>query len=87
MGKEDWWWTDNGFYSWSITQEKWCYQLHLKAEPRVVLRTPQLSGKVQNIRYSPLQHLRSSDPDSSYFFDGGSSILGKSTRYSVWMGS
>jgi len=85
MGKEDWWWTDNGFYSWSITQEKWCYQLHLKSEPRVILRTPQLSGKLQNCAYSPLQHLRSSDPSSAYHFDGGTSILGASTRYAVWL--
>lgn len=85
MGKEDWWWTDNGFYSWSITQEKWCYQLHLKTEPRVILRTPQLSGKIQNVRVSPLQHLRSSDPDSAYFLDGGASILSKGTRYAAWM--
>ena len=86
MGKEDWWWTDNGFYSWSITQEKWCYVLHLKTEPRVVLRTPQLAGAIQNVMYEPMQHLRDSDPDSSYFFDGGISILTPSTRYAVWAG-
>ena len=85
QGMEDWFWTDNGLFSWSITKEKWCYQLHLVAKPRVILRTPQLSGKIQNIMYSPLQHLRSSDPDSTYFMDGGVSIINNpGTRYAVW---
>ena len=87
QGKEDWWWTDNGFYSWSITQYKWCYTLHLKAEPRVILRTPQLSGKIQNVKYSPLQHLRSDDPSSAYFMDGGVSMLTSGTRYAPWFPS
>ncbi len=85
QGKENFWWTDNGMFSWSITDKKWCYQLHLKTEPRVVLRTPQLAGKVQSIGYSPLQHLRSYDPDSPYAFDGGVSLAPAGKRYSVWM--
>ena len=86
-GKERFWITNNGLYSWAITDHYgWCYVLHLKSEPRVVLRAPQLAGKIQHIRYSPLQHLRSSDPSSAYFFDGGVSVLGKGTRYAVWAG-
>jgi len=85
QGKENFWWTDNGMFSWSMTDRKWCYQLHLKTEPRVVLRTPQLAGKIQNIMYSPLQHLRSYDPDSVYNFDGGVSLAPASTRFAVWM--
>ena len=69
-GKEDFW-TDGGLWSWSITQEKWCYMLHLRSEQRVVLRTPHLAGKIQNIMYEPLQHLRDFNPDSPYWEDGG----------------
>lgn len=84
-GKESYFITNNGMYSWSITDYYgWCYVLHLKSEPRVVLRAPQLAGKIDSVRYSPLQHLRSPDPDSSYFFDGGVSVLGPNTRYAVW---
>ena len=85
QGKENFWWTDNGMFSWSMTDKKWCYQLHLKTEPRVVLLTPQLAGKIQTVRYSPLQHLRSYDPSSSYFMDGGTSLAPAGTRYAVWM--
>jgi len=83
-GKEDWFWTDNGMYSWAIDQQLWCYQLALKTEQRVILRTPQLAGKIQHVKYSPLQHLREPDPDSPYFADGGVSFRSESTLYHVW---
>lgn len=77
-------WTDGGIYTWAIEQMKWCYKLSLRTEQRVVLRTPQLAGKLQHVRYSPLQHLRSDDPSSSYFADGGVSIRGYTRGQSVW---
>ena len=86
-GKERYWVTNNGMYSWSITDfYGWCFVLHLKSEPRVVLRAPQLAGKIQSIKYTPLQHLRSGYADSPYHFDGGVSVLGSGTRYAVWAG-
>ena len=78
-------WTDNGFYSWAFNDKRWCYDLALKVEPRVVLRTPQLAGRIDAIRYSPLQHERDTDPSSSYFKDGGVSLRGGlSAPYAVW---
>lgn len=82
-GRQDFW-TDNGVFSWALEQTYWCYLLGLKTEQRVVLLTPQLAGKIQNVAYTPLQHLRSSDPDSEYFFDGGLSVRGIGTKYAVW---
>ena len=84
QGKQDFWWTDQGMYSWSIENNKWCYKLSLKIEPRVVLRTPHLAGRIDHVRYSPLQHLREPDPDSPYHADGGVSVRETGTRYAVW---
>jgi hypothetical protein len=81
----EFWWTDNGLFSWAYEGNKWCYKLSLKIEPRIVLRTPQLAGKIDNVRYSPLQHLREPDPDSPYFEDGGVSVRGSGTTYAVWL--
>lgn len=80
-------WTDDGVYSWAIDNNLWCYQLALKTEQRVILRTPQLAGKIQYVKYSPLQHLRSSDATSDYFADGGVSIRTDGVKYSVWAAS
>lgn len=72
-GRSDFW-TDDGIYSWALEQVKWCYKFALKTEQRIILRTPHLAGRIDNVMYSPLQHLRSSDPASSYFQDGGVSL-------------
>lgn len=73
-GLEEFFWTDNGMFSWAVEQIKWCYKLALKTEQRVILRTPQLAGRIDAVKYSPLQHLREPDPDNPYYADGGVSI-------------
>ena len=78
-------WTDRGVYSWAIENQKWCYKLSLKTEQRVVLRTPQLAGRIDHVLYSPLQHLRQYDPDDPYHADGGVSIRTTSQSYAVWL--
>jgi hypothetical protein len=83
-GREDFW-TDRGMWSWAIETLNWCYKLKLKTEQRVVLRTPQLAGRIDNVRYSPLQHLRDYNPDSPYHVDGGVSLRPTSQVYSVWL--
>lgn len=84
-GKENYFITNSGMYSWAVTDYYgWCYVLHLKSEPRVVLRAPMLAGKIQHVEYEPLQHLRSPDPDSVYHKDGGVSFRVPGTRYAVW---
>jgi hypothetical protein len=77
-------WTDDGIYLWASEVVKYCYKLSLRTEQRIVLRTPQLAGKIQNIKYTPLQHLRETYPDSQYNFDGGVSVRGQSFGKAVW---
>lgn len=83
MGKEDFW-TDRGLYSWAIQNQKWCFKLSAKTERRVVLRTPQLAGRIDHVLYSPLQHLRESFADSSYLANGGVSTRAATSFNSVW---
>ncbi len=84
-GLEEFFWSDNGVFSWAVEQIKWCYKMALKTEQRIVLRTPQLAGRIDYVKYSPLQHLREPDPTSPYHYDGGVSIRGGlSEPYAVW---
>lgn len=78
-------WTDNGIFSWAIEKLNWCYKLKVKTEQRVVLKTPQLAGKIDAVKYTPLQHLREPYPDSPYFADGGVSLRADATKYAVWL--
>lgn len=86
-GMEDYFWTDNGSYSWAIENLKWCYKLAAKTEQRVILRTPQLAGRIDAVKYSPLQHLRQPDPSDPYYVDGGVSLRTDTlvvTPYATW---
>ena len=65
------WFSDSGRFMWTQEDQKWCTTVSGKVEPRIVLRVPQLAGKIENVLYTPVQHLRSYDQDSSYFFKGG----------------
>lgn len=49
--------TDNGtFLWWSKPNNNVCIQLGVKTEQRVVLLTPHLAGRLENVRYTALQH-------------------------------
>ena len=76
--------TNNGAWIWTLYQTGLCAYWQWKVEPRLVLRTPQLAGKLQNVSYSPLQHTRDPFPSDGYFKDGG--VVSRSTRsrYAAW---
>jgi hypothetical protein len=78
-------WSDDGRYMWAIEYVKFCYKLTVKTQQRIILRTPQLAGRIDNVKYVPLQHFRSPDPDSPYFRDGGVSLRGDETIHAVWL--
>lgn len=84
MGKQTWW-TDGGSFSWALDPIiKWCTKMSAKTERRIVLRCPALAGRVDNVLYSPLQHMRESFADSPYLHNGGVSTRATSTLQAVW---
>lgn len=65
-------WSDNGVFLWGLkAPDNWCLELISKVEPRLILRTPQLAGRLQRISYCPLQHTDDPLPRQRYFVDGG----------------
>lgn len=65
-------WTDGGRFLWhKKPPTNWCVQWLAKIEPRIVLLTPHLAGRIQNVQYCPLQHTRTPFPGAPYNFDGG----------------
>jgi hypothetical protein len=65
------WQTDGGRFMWAMQQLNYCFKFQAKVEPRVILRTPQLAGRIKNVKYSPLQHMRDPFQDSPYRKKGG----------------
>lgn len=61
----------NGAWIDTVRQTIWCLQWQMKIEPRVILRTPWLSGRLNHVCYTPLQHTREPFPSDPYFINGG----------------
>jgi len=78
-------WTDAGRFFWHKKPPlNWCVQWISKIEPRIILLTPQLAGRITNVRYAPLQHTREPFPGNPYFMDGGPSFRTGTQYYSDW---
>jgi hypothetical protein len=73
--------TPDGRFSYSLVRDGRCFKIQAETEPRIVLKTPQLAARIQNVQYVPLQHLREPDPDGSYFFKGGVSTRAPTSYY------
>jgi hypothetical protein len=79
------WWTDGGKFIWTKSTSQWCFTLTSLIKPRVILRTPFLAGRIQNVKYTPLQHTRQPFPDDGYFVNGGvQSARSVPTYYAEW---
>lgn len=85
-GGPSWFVLDNGKFMWHMkTPINWCIQAEALVQPRIVLRTPHLAGRLQNVRYMPLQHTRSPFPGDPYEVDGGVSTARPITEvYGEW---
>lgn len=63
--------SDNGMFLWTYSRTKWCVNWSTKIQPRFRLLTPQLAGRLMNVKWSPLQAFREPFPNQSYFVNGG----------------
>lgn len=78
-------WTDKGKFTWAAEYQKWCFTLTARTEQRVILRTPQLAGRIDNVLYAPIDHVRDFDPDLPHWKDGGVSLRSAPTKQAVWL--
>ena len=73
---------------WITTQKRrnWCIQMQTKIEPRLILRTPWLAGRLQNVVATNFQMPRSPFPDDPYFVgnDGVTDSPGPSYFTPLW---
>lgn len=83
-------WTDSGRWFWTVERLRGCYKMNAEIDLRIILRTPHLAARLDNVRYSPMLHLRSpfalldqthADP---YFVKGGRSTTELPNYYSEW---
>ena len=72
LGGGTYFWSDGGVFLWGLKPpDNWCLEVISKTEPRLILRTPQLAGRLTNVAYTPLQHTDDPLPSQDYFVNGG----------------
>jgi hypothetical protein len=76
--------SDGGRFRWDVNAKNGCLKLNVRVKPRLMLHTPQFCTRITNVAYQPLQHLRSWDPASNYFFDGGRLEGSAQLFYAPW---
>jgi hypothetical protein len=77
-------WTDDGRYLWTAEKKHSCFWFRARIEPRVLLHTPHLAGKIQRLVVSPMSHIESPYPDSPYHVNGGLSVRPVETLFTPW---
>lgn len=77
-------WTDDGRFLWTHETAKFCFTVSGELKPRILLLTPQLAGRINHVLYTPAQHFKSWDPDSDYFWKGGTEDRPSPSLWSDW---
>lgn len=71
--------TNGGRFLWhNKPPTNFCVQKLAKTEWRVILETPQIAARLENVKYVPVAHQRSPFTDNSFYVDGGSTDRGSS---------
>lgn len=65
-------------------QKNFCVQWQTKIEPRLVLRTPWLAGRIKNVTAAPALIPRQSFPDNPYFVNGGEVTRQGPSYFHIW---
>jgi hypothetical protein len=82
------WTTDSGMYAWATTESGgYCEAVKATLEYRLLMFTPQLAGRIQDVMYAPRQPFRDWEPDEKYYLDGGITYRPPSNFYSMWSGN
>lgn len=79
------WTTDNGLFLWGADASYVkCETIEATLEWRLLMQTPQLAGRITNVKYAPIQKLRQHDPSDLYFLNGGVTERPNPSFYSMW---
>lgn len=75
--------TNAGRYLWHVKPPtNFCVQMLAKTEWRVIVETPQIAARLENVKWTPRAHQRDWDPDSSFYVNGGGTTRTDNSYYS-----
>lgn len=75
---------ENGAYLETVDQTRTCITWQATIEPRLIMRTPWLAGRIQNVKYCPLLMNRQPFPTDPYWVNGGTQTRPGPSYYNPW---
>jgi hypothetical protein len=73
--------TDGGKFLWSVNFRNACFNMQYSSEPRILLHTPYLAARIDNVKYDPGIHSRDWNPDDALFYNGGRTNAGPNPAF------
>lgn len=61
-----------------------CFTLEIETQPRLILRTPWLAARINDVVYCPALHTRQPFPDDPYWTNGGETTRSGPSYYAGW---
>lgn len=74
---------EGAFLTWP-RQTNQCVTWQTKVEPRLIMRTPWLAGRLQNVMYCPIQHEPDAFPGDPYYINDGRTSRPGPSLYAHW---
>lgn len=71
------WTTDAGRFLWAFNQRNACADLSFWTEPRLMVHTPHLGGRIENVAYNAGIHSRDWLPGEPNYYNGGRTNAGQ----------
>lgn len=72
---------DGRFITMLKTPELWCRQIAMRTRKRIIVRTPFLAARIDNIAYNVYVQDRSWEPGTSFFVNGGNTSFNTQSFY------
>jgi hypothetical protein len=73
---------DGRFITMLMSPQSFCRQILMRTSKRIILRTPFLAARIDNIQYNVYIHERDYNADSSFYVNGGNTSYEPPTYYS-----
>lgn len=76
--------TDGGKFLWAWSHKNGCFTAQWTTEPRIIMHTPYLAARLQDVNYQPLIAVRDAYPDGGLFYNGGRTNSPFPSYYNEW---
>lgn len=84
LSKGQTWSSDGGMFGWAFNHKNFCAEVLWVTRPRILLHTPFIAARLEDVAYTPGIHTRSPFPSDANYYDGGRTNSPVPSVYTDW---